>query len=442
MIDNNIPTSDKLLTRALHLVDSNPIMKKYDFIHSFSNEFANDSILFEKVEILLEKSLCALNDEHLIITATGQEFLERFNSEEYQIEKEDSSSEGVSKPYLVSKLKMEPKTLSIFQALRKIDKGEINLNPEFQRAFVWDEEKQSRLIESVLIRIPLPAFYLDATEQIKWQVVDGLQRLTTLHRFCRNKFQLKGLQFLKELNGEKFETLPAAFKILLEDDTSLQFYNLMPGTPIEAKYTIFSRVNTGGMQLTPQEIRHALTQGKVTKWLKNIAHSEIFIETTDGAVESRRMSDRELALRAMTFMYFGIEEYKKHGEMDSFLINSMITLNEKSEDELSQIRINFESSLVKVFKIFGKYSFRKFYSRNGRRSPLNKALFEAWIKCVSKYPEPELVKKKDAIIDAFIYRINKDIAFLRSISAGTGSSSSVETRFSTIENLLKEVMND
>ncbi|MCP4696585.1 MAG: DUF262 domain-containing protein [Gammaproteobacteria bacterium] len=127
---------------------------------------------------------------------------------------------------------MESRHLSVFQALRKIDKKEINLNPDFRRAFVWDEIKQSRLIESILIRIPLPAFYLDATNQIYWIVVDGLQRLTTLHRYCRKQtFALSGLQFLDELNGKRFDALPPKYKVLIEDDTSLLFYNLMPGTP-------------------------------------------------------------------------------------------------------------------------------------------------------------------------------------------------------------------
>ena len=186
------------------------------------------------------------------------------------IEEEDIGvADHPLKPYDVAKLKVEQKPLSVFQALRKIDKGQIILDPEFQRAFVWDDVRQSRLIESILIRIPLPAFYLDATDQVRWSVVDGLQRLTTLHRFCRGaSFPLTGLEFLGELSGLKFSELPQKYQVLIEDDTQLIFNNLLPGTPVKAKFTIFSRVNTGGMQLTPQEIRHELQQGQITKTLR------------------------------------------------------------------------------------------------------------------------------------------------------------------------------
>lgn len=437
MTDSHI-TSDSSNRRTLSLIDSNPITNKEKFIALFSSEFANDEVLPSALNALLAKGWCQESEEGLHLTEAGRIELESIYPDEYSVEKEDTSSEDPTKPYLVSKLKMEPKTLSIFQALRKIEKEEINLNPDFQRAFVWDIEKQSRLIESVLIRIPLPAFYLDATEQTKWSVVDGLQRLSTLYKFWKNEFRLKGLQFLTELNGTSFDELPAKFKILLEDDTSLQFYNLMPGTPIEAKYTIFSRVNTGGMQLTAQEIRHALTQGKVTPWLKEIAHSEKFIKATGGAVESRRMSDRELALRGLAFMNSGIENYRKFSDLDSFLIEEMENLNKKTPEELNNIKNKFESSLEKVTSIFGKYSFRKFYVIGGRRSPLNKALFEAWITGVSIHSEENLRNKKELIIENFIKTINIDMGFIKSISSGTGSYFSVEKRFNTIAKILKE----
>ena len=241
------------------------------------------------------------------LTELGETWLEK-NGGELTVEEEDSeSSDKPKKPYNVAKLKMEPKHLSVFQALRKIEKGEINLNPDFQRAFVWDEIRQSRLIKSLLIRIPLPAFYLDATDQVKWSVVDGLQRLTTLYRYCRKQeFALSGLQFLTDLDGLHFDDLPPQYKVLIEDDTPLLFYNLMPGTPVEAKFTIFSRVNTGGMQLTPQEIRHALSQGPFTNLLGLLAKSDAFRTATEGVVEKFAMSNSELILRAFAFMRLGV----------------------------------------------------------------------------------------------------------------------------------------
>jgi len=394
-----------------------------------------------------DKALLILEKEDLIdskisdfrVTEKGQIWLEE-NAAFLELDKEDASSADTpKKPYEVAKLKMEPKYLSIFQALRKIEKNEINLNPEFQRAFVWDRTKQSRLIESILIRIPLPAFYLDATDQINWTVVDGLQRLTTLNRYCREgSFELTGMQFLTDLEGLVFEDLPAKYKVLIEDDTQLLFYNLMPGTPVEAKFTIFSRVNTGGMQLTAQEIRHALNQGRSTKLLHKISLDKRFRDATNGVVESLRMSDRELILRALSFMLLGVDEYKSFSDLDSFLLHAMGRINSLDDKKADFLEGVFYASLEKVQALFGRYSFRKFTERNGRRSPFNKALFESWMVAVTPYSMEDLVFCKERIVDLFIYEINKWNDFARSISSSTGSQSAVAVRFSRISQILNE----
>ena len=378
------------------------------------------------------------------LTEIGEEWLDKQGAE-MAVEDEDSGSSEPKEPYDVAKLKMETRHLSVFQALRKIEKGEIQLNPDFQRAFVWDAVKQSRLIESILIRIPLPAFYLDATDQVSWNVVDGLQRLTTLSRYCREQtISLTGLQFLKELEGKKFAELPPQYRILIEDDTQLLFYNLMPGTPVEAKFTIFSRVNTGGMQLTPQEIRHALNQGKITTLLAKMARSNQFRVATEGVVENLRMGDRELILRAMAFMHLGVDNYKQKNELDAFLLYAMSEFNKLPNDQLEKLERDFYESLGKVRSIFGRYSFRKFYERNGRRSPLNKALFEVWVVCIRNHDKGILLSKKNQIIDEFLKLVDPydpdSAPFIRSISASTGGFSAVKTRFTEIESLLKRVL--
>jgi len=360
-------------------------------------------------------------------------------------EEEDiGSNDHLIKPYDVAKLKVEQKQLSVFQALRKISKGEIVLDPEFQRAFVWDEVRQSRLIESILVRIPLPAFYLDATDQIHWSVVDGLQRLTTLFRFCREEsFCLSGLEFLTELSGRKFSELPQKYQVLIEDDTQLIFNNLLPGTPIKAKFTIFSRVNTGGMQLTAQEIRHALQQGPITKLLRILTKSNEFRVSTGGALESLRMTDREVALRALSFMAFGYANYREYDDLDTFLVGSMEKFNsEFSELSLNNLAEEFKTSLLKVYVIFGKYAFRKYYYIGGRRSPFNKALFESWIFAVRGYSTEVLKKRKMKIQERFLLALVDDENFAKSITSSTGQFSAVSTRFSTVLRILKEATSD
>lgn len=193
------------------------------------------------------------------------------------------------------------------------------------------------------------------------------------------------------------------------------------------------------MQLTAQEIRHALTQGKVTKWLAKLAHGRRFVTATGGAIGSRRMEDRELAMRALAFQAFGVQAYREFVELDGFLLHAMGEFNSFSDLKLQNLATTFEESLDKVYKIFGRYSFRKFYEINGRRSPINKALFEVWVYCVSEYDASVLVSKKEKIIQGFLQLTNEDEAFLQSISSGTGSPIAVETRFQKIEALLEKL---
>jgi hypothetical protein len=352
------------------------------------------------------------------------------------------SDESPTKPYEVSKLKVEQRALSVFQALRKIENNEINIAPEFQRAFVWDIVRQSRLIESILIRIPLPAFYLDATNEIKWNVVDGLQRLSTLFRYCRGQsFGLEGLEFLTELNGKRFLELPKKYQVLIEDDTQLIFNNLLPGTPTRAKFTIFSRVNTGGLQLTPQEIRHALNQGPITGALKLLSIHPTFLRGTAGSVSSKRMADRELILRAMAFLEFGFEGYREYGDFDTFLVDSMEKFNTTHKHKIGVASKELLDSVDKAIAIFGRYAFRKTFVKEGRRNPFNKALFEAWVVNLSSYPKEKLVASRDSIVDESIKLMSGDEAFLRSITYATGSTASIRTRLEKVRDVLSASVN-
>ncbi|WP_370979001.1 DUF262 domain-containing protein [Agaribacterium sp. ZY112] len=436
------------LYRALGFIKTNPLASSNRFKIWATNEFDDDALVKAICHEIAKSPFIDSVNNHYRITKEGQEWLHEISESQsiepesnliFEHDLEQSPNSTLTHPYEVSKLKMESKTLSVFQALRKIKKGEINLNPEFQRAFVWDETKKSRLIESMLIRIPLPAFYLDATDQVNWTVVDGLQRLSTLDAFCtKQNFALRDLEFLPDLDGMKFDDLPQNYQVLIEDDTNLIFYNLMPGTPTLAKYTIFSRVNTGGLQLTPQEVRHALNQGNSTKLLQTLSKRREFEKTTCGSIPNLRMADRELILRALSFSMLGVDVYKYHGEMDAFLIHAMEEMNSMNNNDLKKIENTFIESIQKVWAIFGKYAFRKYSEEGGRRGPINKALFEVWTVSVQDYDVNSLVNNKEKIKKSFRLLLNIDYDFVKSISSSTSSYRAVEKRFGEIKKLLKE----
>lgn len=352
------------------------------------------------------------------------------------------------KPFDPSAIRVDQRMMSIFQVLRKVDSNEIDLQPDFQRNFVWNETRQSRLIESILLRIPLPAFYLDATRDDTWLVVDGLQRLTTLDRFFTKKnLCLTKLEFLTELEGKSFSELPRSIQRLFED-TALNLYIIRPETPANVKFTVFSRVNTGGLVLTPQEIRHALFQGRATTLLGELANSEPFKKATDESINPLRMDDRECILR---FLAFHLTSYERYGRveaadknglfiqqnLDGFLGETMERLNAMEDARIAELRIAFHEAMLKAHTVFGAHAFRKLYQRGGRRSQISKPLFEVWSVMLLPYSLKKLDRSREAIVDKFITLMNT-VEFNKSISLGTGSIRAVHARFRAIEAILKE----
>jgi hypothetical protein len=349
----------------------------------------------------------------------------------------------ITKPFDPSKIRVESKNITTDVLIKRLRNDEINLQPDFQRlAGIWKDETQSRLIESMLIRIPLPAFYMDATDDNKWLVVDGLQRLTTLKRFVVDKtLALCGLEFLsEELSGKKYHELPRAFQRRIEE-TEIVIYLIQPGTPANVKFDIFRRINTGGEPLSAQEIRHALNQGKIIKILERLAKSEEFKRATAGGVSAKRMDDRECVLRFFSFMLNEPATYNTNN-FDAFLNESMAQLNRMSDDELNVLCGKFSGTMQTVSRLFGNDAFRKRYHESSARHPINKALFESWavnLGRLSSEQTKQLITKKADLRKQFI-RLMNEKDFDLAVSQGTGSISRVRLRFKKIEELIREVL--
>jgi len=359
------------------------------------------------------------------------------------IEKIDESSDSeIKKPFDPKKIDMTVKPLIIDSLIKRMksEPSRIDLNTEFQRrGNLWDETSQSRLIESLLVRIPIPAFYFDGTDDNNWKVVDGLQRLTTLKCFIIDKtLKLNNLEFLDKFNGMGFDELPPYLQGRIEE-TQITVYIINPGTPNDVKYNIFKRINTGGIVLKPQEIRHALNQGIPSDFVKKLADLPEFQKATHSyLLDHKRMEDRDFVTRFIAF-YNGYEDYQS--DLDDFLNKAIGNLNKLSTEERKNVKKDFSKAMNAAYKLFGEYTFRKRFDVNDRKHPLNKALFDTWSVNLSRLSEKELItliSKRDIIIDKFIRLMNTDDAFKSSITTGTGKINAVKTRFSRIERLLKE----
>lgn len=346
------------------------------------------------------------------------------------------SDEIILDPFDPKKIKVDREPMPVFQVLRKIDLGEITLNPEFQRNLVWDPVRKSRLIESALLRIPLPAFYFDGIDANTWVVIDGLQRLSTLHDFInKGNFRLQGLEYLSSAEGKTFDELPRGMRRDLEE-AQMTLFIIRPETPPEVKFTIFYRINTGGLVLTTQEIRHALFQGKATILLKKLAASKEFLEATEGGVSDKRMDARECVLRYIAFHLHPYTEYLRP-DLNGFLSTTMKEINAMSVPEVDDLDTVFREAMTRARKVFGRFAFRKFTSV--RRGPISKSLFESWANVLQEYDLNALLERKEKIKSNLSDMFN-DPDYIRSLSAGTGGMSAVKARFERAHNIVKEAL--
>lgn len=357
---------------------------------------------------------------------------------------DDEEYEKVTFEYDPDKINIATRQPTIEQLLRRIDEAALDLAPDFQRqANIWNEDAKSRLIESILIRIPLPAFYIDATNDDKWVVVDGLQRLSALKHFVSDKsdkrLTLSGLEYLTNLNAKTYDDLePRYQRRILETQPTV--YLIEKGTPIEVKYNIFKRINTGGVGLSNQELRHALNPGKANEFLRKLTGLSEFIQVINlSSVKKKRMDDREFVVGYLAFMLTPYKDYKENTR-DVFLSEALSKINNLTDDELINIKEKFKKAMLAAYDIFGDSAFRKITHKNNRRFPVNKSLFESWSFHLSQLSDEDiekLKKYKQQLIDKFIEYADNDREFLASISQ---AAKKVEYRFETIGKIIQEVL--
>jgi len=352
--------------------------------------------------------------------------------------------EDISTPYDVSKIDILNEPEYVDRLVKKFDNKELILNPDFQRNEVWGIKQKSRLIESILIKIPIPSFYIDARDEAKWIVVDGLQRLSTIIKYIKDEFALKDLEFLKGIEGKKFSELDRNFQRRIED-FKLTLYLIRPNTPEDIALNIFTRINTLGEPLSPQELRHAIYNGKSTKLLQELANSQEFKKAVNpSASMQKRMSDRELILRLLAFKISTYENYKKSNNLAIFLATAMKKINSMDEKEIESLREFFKASMQKAYIVFGEFtSFRKIYKNDTKkRRPINKSLFETFGYFIDSYDIEKLKCCRESIIDNLRYELTNDIEFEKSISRATNNIDNVQYRFNKAKKILEDGIKD
>lgn len=364
---------------------------------------------------------------------------------EFDFEQEDLGDiiEEPIEPFDPKKVDVSIQTPNLGTLIARLEHDEINLMPDFQRsADLWSKQLQSRLIESILIRLPIPAFYFDASSEESWQVVDGLQRLSAINNFVVNKtLSLTKLEFLTEFEGFSYDKLPRPLQRRI-DEFQTSVYLIKPGTPIMMKYSLFNRINTGGLKLNPQEIRHAMSQsvnkGAASSFLKTIISSPEFKSVVVN--KNHRMAHEELALRHLSFAMFGEESYKS--SLPKFLNQGMVALGNETQSSFDNLKDNFLGALSAAYKIFGKHSFKKSLALPEHKKVVNKPLFESISVCLAELNDIErnqLVNNKLIVISAFT-ELLQDKEFDLSISKSTANTDNVQARFTEVRRVINSLL--
>ncbi|MBR0459014.1 MAG: DUF262 domain-containing protein [Victivallales bacterium] len=381
--------------------------------------------------------------------------------EDINIPEEDRETRALQKPFDPKKICVMPQFTSMSNIIMRLQENRINMEPDFQRASgIWNQKNKERLIESLIIKLPLPAFYFDMSDNDNWVVIDGLQRLTAIKEFVvEQKWTLKknNLEFLGEdCDHMKYSDLPGALRGNI-NESQVMVCGIMAGTPARLKFDIFRRINTGGYPLNSQEIRHALNPGSITSFLKELADLPEFKEATENGFEPLRMVDRECVLRFLVFFENDSQKYAA-SDFDRFLNEYMEGFNNRFQsaiydeaDNRYRLKQDFRLAMQLARDIFGNDAFRKRYKTSDARHPLNKALFEAWAVNLAKLSEAEreaLLARKENLKSAFMQLMcdgklknwTPNESFEVSITQGTASVSRVKCRFETIRQLIQEVL--
>ncbi len=359
---------------------------------------------------------------------------QRIECEPEDIEGAGGDEDATWGDYPIDTLLIRNENRTVHDILRRINKGSYIMDPEFQRDFIWSEDQQSKLIESVLLRIPLPVFYLAEDEQGRMIVVDGLQRLSTFLRFLKNELPLK-LPEQPDLNKKRFEDLSPKLQNRIED-CNLILYVIDAKVPERARLDIFDRVNSG-VPLTRQQMRNSLYTGPATRFLKKEATTNLFLEATGGSLKTTTMRDREFVNRFCAFQLLSLDDYR--GDMDDFLAKALKIMNNLSERELQELSSLFQTSLANNFNVFGRHAFRKHIEDQDWRSVINASLWDVMSTWLSHYSEHAVNSRANELRTAF-YHLMQDEDFIRSITYSTNGSPQVRYRFTASKAIFEEVL--
>ena len=346
---------------------------------------------------------------------------------------------------------------------RQLEKGNIDLNPSFQRRDAWSEQEKSRLIESLMLGFPVPPIILAENKQKKnsYLVIDGKQRLLSIRRFYSNvsekefkaknlkekdafkQLKLKGLDILKDFNGKTYSQMQVENTDYINNlDYQSILTIVIKNWPDEAfLYTVFLRLNTGSKKLSPQELRQALKPGAFLNFLDDeTANSTAIKDMLNNKGADPRMKDIELALRFFAFKCFP-NKYK--GNLKEFLDYTCENLNgnwEAKEYIIRDLFAELEKSIVFLKDLFAPDAAFSRYTDGKCNGRFNRSIYEILTYYFSiKEVRIAVEKKKEEFVNKFV-ELNDDQEFVYAVSNTTKDINRVVIRFAKVSKILEDLL--
>lgn len=337
--------------------------------------------------------------------------------------------------------------------VKKIKKGIIKLNPDYQRNHRWNDSESSRLMESLILNIPIPTVYLsqdvDVDEEVdddvaRYSVIDGQQRLTAIYGFMTNAYKLEGLEVLELLNGSYYKDLPP-FLIRRLEERTIKCLRIDSTVDPQVKFDIFERLNSGAVQLESQELRNAIYRGKFNDIIKELAKNEDFrkllgidLKNPEENNKVKKMQDVEYVLRFYSYIDGEGENMKK--SFKAFLSEQMDKYNRFNSNDLERLKKHFEKVMRFIIIQLGTDAFAKYKVENEKlklQSHFNAAVFDAISIAISdKIMEDETftitTQMKQRLKQLFF---NDD--FIDSINGSTNDKSKILKRIKIVKGVLK-----
>jgi hypothetical protein len=337
---------------------------------------------------------------------------------------------------------------------RKWKDGDLDVQPDFQRGFVWDIVKASRLIESILLDIPLPVIYLSQEKDSREYVIDGQQRLTSFFSFIDGKlpdpllpfgkdFRLNNLNVFSELNGIFFKDLPK------ELQKKIRYYKVRTITfrkesEQDLKFEVFERLNTGAVSLNDQELRNCIYRGKYNDLLWKLSEDKTFRELLEIKKPEKRMRDVELVLRFAAFYHNAFINYKP--PIKKFLNNDMEKYRNITDQDASKLRDAFRNTVSLIKSFLGEHAFKRFYSGNEsqpngywEKKKFNASLYDILMDTFARIDKNQAMQNLDAMREAYIDLLTSDQQFIDSIELSTSSTQAIHMRFTKWRNTIDSI---